>query len=90
VNTSGECTTHADCCTGLPCVIPTGQTKGICGGTLTPDGGVTPGDGGAVPGDGGGASPDGAPICALYGQSCGPSTPCCDNVPCNLGSCVIR
>jgi hypothetical protein len=30
-NTSQQCTNDADCCSGLPCVIPGGETTGLCG-----------------------------------------------------------
>jgi hypothetical protein len=32
----GNCSTTADCCAGLPCVVPTGSTQGICGYTEPP------------------------------------------------------
>jgi hypothetical protein len=71
VPVAGACTTTADCCTGLPCVIPTGASKGVCGPNTEP-----PGDGGTT-----------TPKCALYGQDCSASTTCCDSVPCTLGKC---
>jgi hypothetical protein len=40
IGNGGACTTSADCCPGLPCTIPPGSTRGICG---TPP---PPGDGG--------------------------------------------
>lgn len=82
VPSSGACTTTADCCTGLPCAIPPGAAKGVCGGTLLPDGGVSnpPPDGGTtVTQDGG--------VCALYGQRCMSPGDCCSNVPCTNGTC---
>ncbi len=91
VNLDGTCTTHADCCTGLPCVIPTGTTKGICGGTILADGGV--GDSGTVGTPDSGTKPDGGTTvppgtCALYGQACTTANPCCDpGVPCTNGVC---
>jgi hypothetical protein len=78
VEKNGECTSHADCCTGLPCNIPTGASKGICGGSSTPDGGVTNNPGGGGTGD-----------CALYGQSCSDSSPCCSGIPCVGGICAL-
>ncbi len=75
VPTSGACTTTADCCTGLPCILAPGSTKGVCGGTLQPDGGVV--DGGS----------DNPANCALYGQICTTSGNCCNGVPCTSGRC---
>ncbi len=97
VNLNGTCTTHADCCTGLPCVIPTGSTKGVCGGSYLPDGGVGPSpspDGGTTS-DGGGTGDGGSTTdggigpgpCALYGQTCSVNANCCDGVPCTNGTC---
>jgi hypothetical protein len=78
-----------------------GSTKGICGGTLLPDGGVSdagptnppPGDGGSSDGGTGssdsgtgGNLPDGG-TCALYGQLCVASGDCCNGVPCTTGRC---
>jgi hypothetical protein len=44
VNATGTCTSHADCCNGLSCNIPTGSSVGTCGGTGggTPDAGGNP------------------------------------------------
>lgn len=88
VSQGGVCTTHSDCCPGLPCVIPTGRSTGICGGTLLPDGGVSdagppPSDAGAGDPDSGSGGSDGGSggACALYGQSC-ETLSCCDGVPC--------
>jgi hypothetical protein len=80
----GACTVSADCCSPEPCVVPTGQTTGICGGTIQPDGGVTPPDA-SVPPDSG--TPPDAGICALYGQTCTASSQCCNGVPCSGGFC---
>jgi hypothetical protein len=33
VDTGGACTTNTDCCSGLPCNIPGGQSQGTCGTT---------------------------------------------------------
>ncbi len=41
VQTGGGCTIDADCCSGLPCVVPTGSTKGTCG-SAPPTGGTNP------------------------------------------------
>lgn len=84
VPTGGECTSNADCCPGTPCVAPPGSTRGVCGGTLLPDGGVSdagnPGsDAGTDSGTGGG--------CALYGQQCSGNSDCCSGVPCTNGTC---
>jgi hypothetical protein len=60
---------------------------GVCGGTVLTDGGVSdaapPGsDGGVVqPPDAGSGG-----ACAIYGQTCSPSLPCCSAVPCTLNS----
>jgi hypothetical protein len=66
-----------------PCVVPTGSTKGICGGVIQSDGGVAP------PPDGGTPPPDsGIPMnCALYGQACTTSANCCSGVPCTGSTC---
>jgi hypothetical protein len=91
VNQDGKCTTHADCCSGLPCVIATGETEGICGGSFLPDGGVGTGgnDAGTPPADGGTSGDAGTvpPSCALYGQTCTSNGDCCDGVPCSSGVC---
>jgi len=87
VDKGGVCTNTSDCCPGTPCAIPPGASKGICGGSVLPDGGVSP-DGGSQTGDGGtgGNLPDGG-TCALYGQQCASAAECCNNVPCTGGSC---
>jgi hypothetical protein len=37
----GVCTATSDCCNGLPCIIPNGQTQGTCGMPMNvPDGGM--------------------------------------------------
>ena len=80
----GGCTVNADCCSPQPCVVPTGSTKGICGGVLLSDGGVTP------PPDGGSTdagTPSDAGTCSLYGQSCAVSANCCSGVPCTNLTC---
>ncbi len=95
VPSAGGCTVNADCCAGLPCAIPSGSTKGVCGGTVLPDGGVTtPPDGGT---DSGTPPPDSGvdgSACALYGQGCtaGSTTECCSGVPCTgaAGSATCR
>jgi hypothetical protein len=87
-----SCTSNADCCSGLPCAIAAGSSDGVCGGTVLSDGGVSdaapPGsDGGVVqPPDGGGADSGPGSTCAIYGQACSPSLPCCSAVPCTLNS----
>jgi hypothetical protein len=84
IPSGGTCSATADCCAGLPCTIPSGSSKGICGGTALPDGGVGgPGDGGGVITQDGGTAGDGG-TCALYGQACtsGSTTECCSGVPC--------
>lgn len=80
VPAAGGCTTNADCCAGLPCAVPTGGTKGVCGGSILPDGGVTTDGGGPV------TNPDGG-TCALYGQQCTQSGDCCSGVPCTNLTC---
>ncbi|MBX3224760.1 MAG: hypothetical protein KF795_29860, partial [Labilithrix sp.] len=59
-----------------------GSAKGVCGGTILPDGGVS--DAGTDAG--GGNLPDGG-TCALYGQTCTESGDCCSGVPCTGGRC---
>jgi hypothetical protein len=77
------CTSNADCCPGIPCVIQPGQTSGLCGG---PSDGGTPTDGGTTTPDGGDAG-----ACTLYGQICTMSSECCalgtTAVPCIGGRC---
>ena len=94
VASGGTCSSTADCCPGLPCAIPPGASKGICGGVLNPDGGVAPPpDGGGVVTQDGGTAGDGG-VCALYGQGCtaGSTTQCCSGVPCTgaAGSATCR
>jgi hypothetical protein len=74
----GACTVSADCCSPEPCVVPIGQTKGICGGIQQLDGGVT-----QPPADAGTTTPDsGTSTCSLYGQTCTQNSDCCSGVPC--------
>lgn len=83
----GACTTDADCCFALPCVIPPGKDHGVCGyGVIIPpaDGGVPDG---STP-DGG--KPDGGTTCAYYGQQCETSEDCCNEVPCTGGRCMYE
>jgi hypothetical protein len=58
----GGCTTNADCCPGIACVLPPGSITGSCGAVPPPpnDGGVS--DGGATDGGAtdGGATDGGA------------------------------
>ena len=61
-----SCRASNDCCIGLSCSIPPGQTVGTCKAPVTPP----PIDGGTPP------------ICAQYGQACSASQLCCDGVPC--------
>ena len=79
------CTSTSDCCTGLPCAIPAGSSVGVCGGSVLTDGGVSSGP---PPGSDGGVvqPPDAGGACAIYGQACGPSVPCCSPVPCTSNS----
>jgi hypothetical protein len=88
IDKGGECTNTSDCCPGLPCAIPPGATKGICGGTVLPDGGVSDAGGSTDGGDGGGGGnlPDGG-TCSLYGQQCAAASDCCNNVPCTNATC---
>jgi hypothetical protein len=76
------CTTSADCCAGIQCVQAPGSAKGVCGGSLLPDGGVSDAGGGSTGGD----LPDGG-NCALYGQICNADGDCCNGVPCTSGRC---
>jgi len=66
---------------------PPGSTNGICGGSITADGGVS--DAAPPIRDAGPDAPQpvDAGVCALYGQLCDTSSPCCDGVPCNIGRC---
>jgi hypothetical protein len=88
------CTTTTDCCTGYECLVPPGSLKGTCTAPMPPP---TPPDM-APPADLNGYTPPdlyGAPppdlatpppgMCALYGQSCSTTTPCCDP---NTGPCT--
>ncbi len=87
VPSGNGCTANADCCAGTTCAIPTGSTKGVCGGTTLADGGVSTTDGGgAVTTTDGGTAGDGG-VCALYGQSCAQASDCCSKVPCTSGTC---
>ena len=84
VASGGTCSSTADCCPGLPCAIPPGASKGVCGGVVSPDGGVgVPPDGGVIVTQDGGTAGEGG-VCALYGQGCtaGSTTQCCSGVPC--------
>ncbi len=83
----GECTISADCCAPEPCVVPTGSTKGICGGTIGSDGGVQPPPPDAGDTDSGADAGDAGKTCALYGQTCTVSGDCCSGVPCTSGKC---
>lgn len=86
----GECTISADCCSPEPCVVPTGSTKGICGGTIGSDGGVQPpppDSGTTDSGTGDAATADAGKVCALYGQDCTVTSDCCSGVPCTSGKC---
>ncbi len=85
VTSGGACTANADCCAGLPCAIPPGATKGVCGGSVLPDGGIDPGGGTTSTSDGGTAGDGG--VCALYGQQCAQASDCCSSVPCTNGTC---
>ena len=89
VGSGGTCSTSADCCPGLPCTLPPGSTRGVCGSPPSGDGGGTvdarpPADVDIpdVPTD----APK--PPCAEYGQVCSSNGDCCNGVPCNDGRCV--
>jgi hypothetical protein len=82
---AGGCTTTADCCSGIACVIPSGGSKGTCGGGGNPDGGT--GDGGS--GGDGGSTTDGGGTCSQIGQLCSTAADCCNGVPCTDGRCVF-
>jgi hypothetical protein len=92
VGSGGMCTTTADCCPGLPCTIPPGSTRGVCGRPPTGDGGGPTGD--ATPPPGSDADipdvpSDGSkPPCAEYGQVCTSNGDCCNGVPCFEGRCI--
>jgi hypothetical protein len=99
VAASGVCTTTADCCTGLTCNIVPGDPAGKCGepppppppppapdasvppDSAPPEDGAAPVDATVPPPDL--AEPDTAPVCALYGQACSASIPCCAGDICN-------
>jgi hypothetical protein len=94
VGRGGTCTTGADCCPGLPCTLPPGSTRGVCGSPPpSTDGGGSPPDGSSIDGESPDAPPlppiDGGPVCAEYGQSCTMMSDCCNNVPCTNGRCVF-
>jgi hypothetical protein len=87
VNSSGICTTTADCCSGLSCTIAAGSSSGICGGILESDGGILP------PPDGGSVTvSDGGAVCSQYGQLCVNASDCCAvngaPIPCTSGRCL--
>jgi hypothetical protein len=90
VPTGGKCTATSDCCPGSGdvCIIPAGQTAGVCGNLMpSPSPGV---DGGA---------PDSG-TCSFDGQQCSTSQPCCTStcadsagLPCTTATgctCVIK
>jgi hypothetical protein len=98
VGNGGACTTGADCCPGLPCIMPPGSTRGTCGQPPTGDAGPPPpppdgggGYDGSVPPDAGvpDAPSDGPRPCTMYGQLCTSNNECCDGVPCTNGRCLI-
>jgi hypothetical protein len=90
VRTGGGCSTAGDCCTGLPCTIPPGSSRGVCGvPPSNPDAGPPPPpDGSSTDAGPPPPLPDGGPSCAEYGQSCTMMSDCCNNVPCTNGRCV--
>ena len=85
------CTTDADCCAGIPCILEPGSTQGVCGQEIVlPDGGATDGaptDGPAADAPAPDAQADGGTPCALYGQACKVDADCCNDVPCTNGHC---
>jgi hypothetical protein len=84
IGRGGSCTTAADCCPGLPCTLPPGSTRGVCGPPPSGDAGP-PADGSTSDVD----IPDGPkPPCAEYGQVCTTKSDCCNGVPCTDGRCV--
>jgi hypothetical protein len=42
VPSGGSCTTTADCCAGIPCIVAPGATKGTCNNPPPPPDGGTP------------------------------------------------
>jgi hypothetical protein len=82
VPTGGKCSATSDCCpgSGNVCIIPSGQTAGVCGNPTPPP-----------PPDGGTTNPDMAgSTCSAAGQQCSASQPCCANAGlCSGGVCVI-
>jgi len=90
VRNGGSCSTAADCCPGLPCTMPPGSSRGVCGVPPTGDAGPPP-DGSSTDGDIPDITPPPPPdggVCAEYGQSCTMMSDCCNNVPCTNGRCV--
>jgi hypothetical protein len=68
----GVCTTTADCCTGITCVVPAGALSGTCENLVS-----------GGPGDGGQPPPNAdLSACAEIGQSCA-SAGCCLGLQCN-------
>jgi hypothetical protein len=82
VPSDGTCTTSADCCAGIPCVVPSGQTAGVCDGQ---------GDTSGAGGGGGGTGAGGEDVnCSEYGQSCSEDSDCCNGIPCSAdGFCIF-
>jgi hypothetical protein len=90
VAAGGTCTTGADCCPGLPCVMTPGSTRGVCGGQPPMgDGGIVTPPPDAPPPPPPDAGTDAPPPCAGYGQICTVTGDCCDGVPCTGGRCLI-
>jgi hypothetical protein len=77
VQQGGVCTTTADCCTGIACTVPPGSLTGTCTNPNNPPPPPPP-DGGAVDMAGTDMSQPPPPMCALYGQSCSTTVPCCN------------
>jgi hypothetical protein len=82
---SGQtCTANSDCCAGLPCIIPKGSLVGMCGNPPPPtDGGVPPDLAGVDLAGVDLAQPKvDMAVCALVGQTCSTTVPCCNGATC--------
>jgi hypothetical protein len=81
VELGGICTTTADCCTGLQCNVPPGALAGTCELPYVP-----PPPAGDGPAKDLGPKQDTKPpvLCALWGQACSTTVPCCAN----QGTCL--
>jgi hypothetical protein len=82
VPTGGTCTATRDCCSGSGnvCIIPPGQTAGVCGNPNPPP---PPAPDGGMPADMAGGA------CSFLGQQCSTTQPCCASAgTCTNGVCT--